>query len=48
MVILDPVSEGQLNERLMNTVGTDEPIIRTSLVYFEFSSYLINKKLNDM
>ena len=25
MVLLDPVSEGQLNERLMNAAGLDEP-----------------------
>ena len=34
MVLLDHVSEGQLNERLMNAVGSDEPITRTRSVYF--------------
>ncbi|KAM7249167.1 hypothetical protein ACFE04_019747 [Oxalis oulophora] len=29
MVFLDHVSEGQLNERLMNAAGSDEPITRT-------------------
>jgi hypothetical protein len=32
MVLLDPVSEGQLNERLMNAAGLDEP--RTRSVFF--------------
>lgn len=34
MVLLDPVSEGQLNERLMNAAGLDEPITRTRSVFF--------------
>lgn len=34
MVLLDPVSEGQLNERLMNAAGSDEPITRTRSVCF--------------
>lgn len=34
MVLLDRVSEGQLNERLMNAAGSDEPITRTRSVYF--------------
>uniref|UniRef100_A0A0E0MN25 Uncharacterized protein n=1 Tax=Oryza punctata TaxID=4537 RepID=A0A0E0MN25_ORYPU len=29
MALLDRVSEGQLNERLMNASGSDEPITRT-------------------
>jgi hypothetical protein len=29
MALLDRVSEGQLNERLMNVAGSDEPITRT-------------------
>lgn len=31
---LDPVSEGQLNERLINAAGLDEPITRTRSVRF--------------
>lgn len=34
MVLLDRVSEGQLNERLMNAAGLDEPITRTPSVCF--------------
>lgn len=34
MVLLDRVSEGQLNERLMNAAGSDEPITRTRSVFF--------------
>lgn len=34
MAFLDPVSEGQLNERLMNAAGSDEPIIRGPSVSF--------------
>ena len=34
MVLLDRVSEGQLNERLMNAAGLDEPITRTRSVCF--------------
>ena len=34
MVLLDRVSEGQLNERLMNAAGLDEPITRTRSVFF--------------
>lgn len=44
MVLLDPVSEGQLNERLMNAAGLDEPITRTRSVFFfeqESQPYLI-------
>ncbi|KAK8942995.1 hypothetical protein KSP39_PZI008756 [Platanthera zijinensis] len=29
MALLNRVSEGQLNERLMNAAGSDEPITRT-------------------
>ncbi|ERM95897.1 hypothetical protein AMTR_s00060p00157630 [Amborella trichopoda] len=32
MALLDPISEGQLNERLMNATGSDEPITRTRSV----------------
>ena len=31
--VLDRVSEGQLNERLMNAAGLDEPITRTRSVF---------------
>lgn len=44
MVLLDPVSEGQLNERLMNAAGLDEPITRRRSVFFfeqESQPYLI-------
>jgi hypothetical protein len=34
MALLDRVSEGQLNERLMNAAGLDEPITRTRSVSF--------------
>lgn len=34
MAFLDRVSEGQLNERLMNAAGSDEPIIRRPSVSF--------------
>ncbi|KAH0969385.1 hypothetical protein GBA52_028755 [Prunus armeniaca] len=34
MVLLDRVSEGQLNERFMNAAGLDEPITRTRSVCF--------------
>lgn len=34
MVLLDRVSEGQLNERLMNAAGSDELITRTRSVCF--------------
>jgi len=34
MALLDRVSEGQLNERLMNAAGSDEPITRTCSVSF--------------
>jgi len=34
MHVLDRVSEGQLNERLMNAAGLDEPITRTRSVCF--------------
>lgn len=34
MVLLDPVSEGQLNERLMNAAGLDEPITRRAFGLF--------------
>jgi hypothetical protein len=34
MVLLDRVSEGQLNERLMNAAGLDEPITRRPSVCF--------------
>lgn len=34
MALLDRVSEGQLNERLMNAAGSDEPITRTRSVRF--------------
>lgn len=34
MALLDRVSEGQLNERLMNAAGSDEPITRTRSVSF--------------
>ena len=44
MALLDRVSEGQLNERLMNAAGLDEPITRTRSVFFfeqESQPYLI-------
>lgn len=34
MALIDRVSEGQLNERLMNAAGSDEPITRTRSVRF--------------
>jgi len=34
MVLLDPVSEGQLNGRLMNAARSNEPITRTCSVCF--------------
>jgi len=34
MVLLDPVSEGQLNERLMNAAGSDERLTRKRSVCF--------------
>lgn len=34
MALLDRVSEGQLNEKLMNAAGSDEPITRTRSVSF--------------
>ena len=34
MALLDRVSEGQLNERLMNAAGLDEPITRTRSLSF--------------
>jgi hypothetical protein len=34
MAFFDRVSEGQLNERLMNAAGSDEPIIRRPSVSF--------------
>ena len=39
MALLDRVSEGQLNERLMNAAGSDEPITRTCSVSFLFIYY---------
>ena len=42
MALLDRVSEGQLNERLMNAAGSDEPITRTRSVSFLSKNHSAN------
>lgn len=42
MALLDSVSEEQLNDRLMNAAGSDEPITRTRSVSFLSKNHSAN------